>query len=61
MFVTRTTLVDLDDDEAGEERRKPNEMEDEVKKCASALLGWGMGGLEDEGCLRSEQKTRRVQ
>lgn len=32
-------------------------MEEEVGECAGALLGRGVGGLEDEGCLDGEEET----
>ena len=51
MLVTRTALVDLYDDEAGEEGETANAVEAEVVEGSRAFLGRGVRGLEDEGAL----------
>lgn len=51
VLVAGALLVDLDDDEAGEQGGDAEEVEDEVPGRAVAFLGRGVRGLEDEDGL----------
>lgn len=51
--MSRASLVHLDDDEAGSQRRGAKDMEEEVRERSGAFLLGGMCGLEDKGCLNS--------
>lgn len=61
VLMTGASLVDLDDDEAGEQGGEPDEVEEEVYGCAGALLFGGVGRLENQGCLGDEQEAGRVE
>ena len=47
MLVPRPRLVQLDDDQAGGQRGCAEEVEEEVCKCACALLGGRVRRLKD--------------
>lgn len=61
VLVPRAGFVDLDDDQAGGQRGGAKEVEEQVGKCARALLIGGVGGLEDEGGLDGEEEAGRVE
>lgn len=58
VLVARAALVDLDDYEAREEGGDAEEVEERVEEGAGTLLGGGVGGLEDEGCLGYKEEAR---
>jgi len=47
VLVPRPCFVQLNDDQAGGQRGCADEVEEEVRECAGALLRGGVGGLED--------------
>jgi hypothetical protein len=57
VLVARAGFVHLDDDEARSQGRCAKDVEEEVSQCASAFLGGGMCGLEDEGGLDGEEES----
>lgn len=54
-------FVVLDDDEAGDERKKAGAVECGVDVRAELLLFGGMGGLEDQDSLRDEEEAGGVE
>jgi len=61
VLMARTRLVDLDNDEAGRERRSADDVEEKVGEGAGAFLLGGVGGLENEDCLDGEKKAGLLQ
>jgi hypothetical protein len=61
MRVAGSSFVHLDNDEACREGGCAEDVEQEVGECASALLAWGVCGLEDEGGLNGEEETGGVE
>jgi len=61
VLMARTRLVDLDNDEAGRERRSADDVEEKVGEGAGAFLLGGVGGLENEDCLDGEKKAGGVE
>jgi hypothetical protein len=57
VFVSRSSFVNLNDNEPSEEGRDCNEVDEEVGYCAGAFLRGGMGGLENEGGLGDEEEA----
>lgn len=55
--VAGAALVNLDNDEAGEEGGDAEEVEEEVGGCAGTFLAGGVGWLKDEGGLRGEEEA----
>lgn len=51
-----SNLVDLDDDGAGDEGRKGEQVERGMDELASALLDWRRGGLEAEDGLHEGEE-----
>lgn len=47
VLMAGSRLVDLDDDQAGEQGRETDEVEEEVDGCAGAFLLGGVRRLED--------------
>jgi hypothetical protein len=60
VFVAWSSLVHLDDDEAGCQRRCAQDVEEEVGEGAGALLLGRMRGLEYESCLDGEEEAGLV-
>ena len=54
-------LVVFDDDEAGDEQVEGEEVEGEVREGAAALLGRGVGWLEDEDALGEGEEGAAVE
>lgn len=54
-------LVNLDDDETGEQGGETNEVEEEVDGCADALLLGGVRRLEDQRCLSGEEQAGGIE
>lgn len=61
VLVARARLVDLDDDEAGEEGGDAEKVGEEVEGCAGAFLGGRVRGLEDEDGLGGEEEAGGVE
>ena len=56
VLVAWAALVDFDNDEAGGEGGRAEDVEEEVGDCAGALLFGRVGRLEDQGCLDGEEE-----
>jgi hypothetical protein len=57
VLVSRSSLINLDDDEPSEKGRDSNEVDEEMGYCAGAFLRGGMRGLENEGGLSYEKEA----
>jgi hypothetical protein len=57
VLVSRSSLVNLNDDEPSEEGCDSNEVDEEMGYCACTFLRGGMRGLENEGGLSYEKEA----